>query len=498
MRSISHVQSKRREMIQRRLAREATEREVIRRQLEASNEAARDSRQVLEEQRKARRRQSIALNNEILQRFRARDEQEKHEQQRAKMEDLALKELDRHAIQESNAKELRARRQSILGRAAIARMHKSMTMDASAQKHAEMQTIFDTRRTAWLNEQAAIQREENLARESLAGRLANHRAQREQSGLERENTHVSRVEELQRKASEAQDVKKALDAEKKRDRQSLSARLDKWRRDKEQQKLTDAQRIHAEAITRELEAQARNDVDQYRLEQRKQRRESLAMRVNAAKQDRDWERGQVQMLAIALEEERAAAEEDRRHLHHAKNAERDAARESLLHRAEKASADRTFDEEEAFQAQEREREELQLRKQDLDDVLAAKEAQRARDRQSLAERLTVQREQKERELETHFAALSSLHADLLTRAADAKDVEAYRKQDQQRRRQSVAMRLDSWRALKQAELAEEHRQEVILEEERRIKAQDLADLEAAREAMKDAEIRDRMLGSFAF
>jgi uncharacterized membrane protein len=41
--------------------------------------------------------------------------------------------------------------------------------------------------------------------------------------------------------------------------------------------------------------------------------------------------------------------------------------------------------------------------------------------------------------------ISKIHADFMLRNAAVKDVEEYKKQQIQRRRQSVAMRLDSWR-----------------------------------------------------
>ena len=78
------------------------------------------------------------------------------------------------------------------------------------------------------------------------------------------------------------------------------------------------------------------------------------------------------------------------------------------------------------------------------------------------------------------------------------DVQNYQATERENRRKSVALRLDSWRDQKLA--TEKLRNQQILQEEEDayLKELEAEDLRNAKEAMKNAEKMDLLLGKFAF
>ena len=126
----------------------------------------------------------------------------------------------------------------------------------------------------------------------------------------------------------------------------------------------------------------------------------------------------------------------------------------------------------------------------------AQEEEKTRIRHELAEKIVLDRQQKQIELERHYNALAKMHDELEMKHANWCDVQNYKKEEAQHRRQSVAMRLDSWRNERIVEEMIKSQEAVIAEEDVRLKEQDWMDLMTAKENLKFEEKQSRMLGGF--
>ena len=78
------------------------------------------------------------------------------------------------------------------------------------------------------------------------------------------------------------------------------------------------------------------------------------------------------------------------------------------------------------------------------------------------------------------------------------DVREYQASERENRRKSVALRLDSWREQKLATEKLRNQQILQQEEDAYFKELEAEDLRNAKEAMKNAEKMDILLGKFAF
>ena len=68
--------------------------------------------------------------------------------------------------------------------------------------------------------------------------------------------------------------------------------------------------------------------------------------------------------------------------------------------------------------------------------------------------------------------------------------------DRQRRRQSTVLRLDSWRRERMVEEMLHSQEQLMADEDARLRAQDWEDLQAAKAALKVEERMDRLKGVF--
>ena len=79
-------------------------------------------------------------------------------------------------------------------------------------------------------------------------------------------------------------------------------------------KLSKIEEAEAAKYNYELRAQEHEDVESYKLKCQEERRQSLAHRLATAREDKNWERGQIALLAIAAEESRELQAEDRKNV----------------------------------------------------------------------------------------------------------------------------------------------------------------------------------------
>ncbi len=121
------------------------------------------------------------------------------------------------------------------------------------------------------------------------------------------------------------------------------------------------------------------------------------------------------------------------------------------------------------------------------DVQQYQSDQRALARKSIAGRLVEARRQHEVELTIHQQVTTDMHAELEAKRADWQGRECAKVDEKQKRRQSIVMRLDSWRQQRLAEEKLNAKKALIAEEEARYREMDREDLAAAKAAMLDAE-----------
>jgi len=131
------ITAKRKAVLDKRAAIEASARERQRRELAESNKEWREVREAQEASRKARRRQSIALNNEILSRFREKAEMLADQERVRHDEDTVLKAMDTAAMTEATKRKAAERRQSIVNRGVMQRTHKQLEEQRKATEHME-------------------------------------------------------------------------------------------------------------------------------------------------------------------------------------------------------------------------------------------------------------------------------------------------------------------------------------------------------------------------
>lgn len=406
----------------------------------------------------------------------------------------------------------------MVGRTEAARKLKETEKALEEERKDQEKSLIDFRYTAWCGEKEykkkevldaemtlifdckiiCLQYQSQRRRESIAQRLDSWRNQKKIEESQREQELDSSITDFNLKQEDWRCVQEYKANESKKERESIQARLEKWRAENAQQKLSKAEESEASAYEFELRRQEHEDVLNYKSKLEQDRRQSLAYRLDCARKDKDWERGQATLLALAAEESRRLDEEDRAAVAKYKQDEDDARRESTQYRnqVEVQEAMRK----EGIRKQEHKQlvEDLQLKHDAWLDVQNYQQSLRDERRKSIAMRLVHSRKQKEAALIKHKVALEEMHKEFELKHAGWQDVLAYESHEQKRRRDSVAMRLDSWRLERMQKEKERAKKQIADEEDAALKEQDAENIRAAREAMKDKEKMDMFLGKMAF
>ena len=115
-----------------------------------------------------------------------------------------------------------------------------------------------------------------------------------------------------------------------------------------------------------------------------------------------------------------------------------------------------------------------------EDVKAYRLKERELQRQSLAWRIADAHRKHEVDLTLHQEALNRMHQDLELRRMDWLAVQEYKKSEQDRKRKSIALRLDSWRQQRMAEEKPKATLDLIAEQDALLKEMDREELIAAK------------------
>jgi hypothetical protein len=468
----------------------------IQQQLAANNDANRQCAIDMSEKAKARRRQSVMLNREILSRAAQRAAEIELQRAQEKALDAELKSKDAAAVRLAKQKEDERRRDSLAAKTDRARLVSELERSRREEESEKAKDVFQFRYTAWVDEKKAEEAAKLTDRAALQARLADWqraREAKERSKVE-EDSEVSII--LEERKEYSQVAEKQKQEQRMRMRESLAGRLDEWRKGKSLVEEQDEADKQAQQIELELLEQERCDVENYKMRCRQNRRESMAGRIEKAKLDKDWERGQAELVVLAFESERDAHEEDMLELKKYKQEEDSRRKESLLGRAQAAHHEKEVDGEAALHEKEILLSDWALKQLDWEEVNAEKAAEKATARQSLACRLVQKKYEKEAELMLHQARLNELHTDLLARRNDAIDVAEYKQKAVENRRKSVAFRLDSWRQQKLKQAKEEQKRRVQYEQDRLLDERAREDIERAKIALRDEAALDRLLPNF--
>lgn len=128
------------------------------------------------------------------------------------------------------------------------------------------------------------------------------------------------------------------------------------------------------------------------------------------------------------------------------------------------------------------------------DVQQYLEEERSKQRRSLAWRLADSHRQHEIELQMHEENLNRIHLDLQCRREDWLSLQEHKKEESEKRRKSIALRLDSWRKHKMHQEKEKARLDMMAEEDAILREMDREELFAAKLA-QDMIDRKNMISS---
>ncbi len=140
----------------------------------------------------------------------------------------------------------------------------------------------------------------------------------------------------------------------------------------------------------------------------------------------------------------------------------------------------------------------ELREAAWKDVQKYRDDQRAAARHSLAWRLADAHRKKEIDIADHSEKLNRLHLDLQCKREDWVALQEHKKDEAERRRKSVAYRLDSWRRQKLATIKEQERQDLIAEEEAMYREMDREELLAAKQTQEFIERKNMLSNTMVF
>jgi hypothetical protein len=452
------------------------------------NIAARKKMDLAEKQR---RRQSVMINKEIINR--SKKNKAKLMQKKKEEEDNlhVSRRIDFLAVREGKLEEEEKRRKSLEAKNAYSHMQAELEKELDAVKKEQMQDILSVRKDMFEDDNKTKAAIKMNRRQSLMGRLDTWRAQRKvEDDLQQAQREELQLDIIQRHEDwlDIQEVKKEY---KDRARQSVLWRLDKWRETKDLAFEEAIQKQMAEDASRELFLQEYEDVMQYRQDQEDLRRQSLAYRLDQGSREKEWERGEQYVQQAEREHENTVKAEDRFDISQYKNQLKEDRRASLAFRLEEQTKDREFYAGQTANERELIAKDNALRLEDHRAVTSYKEQLRQEERDNIGKAIAESQKQKEKALLEHRKLLDTMHEDFVSKANDWADVNEYKSSEKERSRQSICLRLDSWRQGRMAAERRKAQQQVIDEDDAAKRLEDfLAVCNAQAQARLDEKARN--------
>jgi hypothetical protein len=259
---------------------------------------------------KAKRRISVFLNNRIKEKAKVNMAKIENEKKQSEVDLLESKRIDHLQTREAKKADEERKRESMCGRGVAALEQRKAAMEMEQRAANEERGLLETRRQNWEDDRSHKTVNEQRKRESLAGRLDLWRKHKSvEENKERAEVEQQLSDSLQRN-EDWHAVQAYKNEEAKHSRESLAGRLEHWRevKDKDAQEKRAAE--EAAAIDFELRAAAEVDVKNYKSQQLKNSRQSLAYRLEKAHSDRDFDAGQKTLLYLVAEGEATLAAKD--------------------------------------------------------------------------------------------------------------------------------------------------------------------------------------------
>lgn len=470
----------RRKNLQKKREFEERERTLKKEQLAASLEARSQLAKDLEAEAKARRRISIFLNSQM--RKKAQEKEALLNTMKKEEEEslLSSRRLDALQLRDAKREEEQRKRESLCNRTLMAQEQKRIAEELEQKKREEEAALLETRKLNWEDDIGKKQKEEQERRQSIAGRIEEWRKQKNvEMEMQREQEHHE-LDLIHTRHADWKDVQSYKDELERRKRESLAFRLDKWREDRNLDQKSKEQEDLAREMEAELTREANEDVENYRKTQKEARRQSLAYRLDKARKDRDFEEGQKALSQMVQEEENRLNALDREDVKNYRQKILDARRQSLEYRNQTEFQERMRQEGEKQAQLVAEQADHELREKAWQDVRAYREQQRAEQRKSLAWRLADAHRKHEIDVAMHEEQLNRMHLDLQCKREDWLALQEYKKEEAERRRKSISLRVQSWKTQRLAEEKEQERREMLAEEEAILREMDREELLAAK------------------
>jgi hypothetical protein len=241
----------------------------------------------------------------------------------------------------------------------------------------------------------------------------------------------------------------------------------------------------AEDIERDLFLQEYEDVLQYRQDQEDLRRQSLAYRLDQYSREKEWERGEQYVQKADMDKERLISEDDRFDISQYKKKLEEDRRASLAFRLEEQVRDKEFYAGQTANKEALLAEEYALKLEDSRAMKNYKETLKQQERAELASEIAASQKRKEIALIEHRKLLDAMHDDFEAKMNDWKDVNEYKAREKERSRQSICLRLDSWRQRRLAAEREKTKQMLQRERDAALRSEDYI-------AMRNAEAERRL------
>lgn len=438
----------------------------------------------VEKLQKERRRRSVMINTEILAKAKQRSLEislRKAEEERTLLES---RRLDAIALEKFKEEEEDRKRESLLFRADIFHNQKKVETQIINQSMEFEKSLLDSKYEDWQSLQQSKDKEEQRKRESISNRID---LWRKGKGKQLETDEYKQKEETSLLLSRYEDWKDLEEYKKQsvmKRRESIVNRLDKWRLEREYTNWEKAEEEEALEYEFELKAQEVEDIKKYQTEMSKSKRESLAYRLDKAKRDKMYDEGQVSLQQVINEEEYKLKQEDHQAMQQYHQEMNELRRQSLIYRRQAEALGKMRLQGHQDIQKQQELQEFITREEEWKDIQNYKQHLQEEKRKSLAKRLAEARKAEQQDLEKHRLELDNIHQELERRREDWIDVENYKFQQKMKSRQSVLLRLESWRDQRLAEEKLEAKKRLVEEENMRLRYQDWIDLQQAKGAMK--------------
>lgn len=442
----------------------------------------------VEFQEKSRRRQSIAIRKEILTKSREASENSAKKQKDAERIYYEHKTSDFLSVREARYADDKKKRESLAFRGEEERRRKQVSESYNQLTKEQEIGYLEFRRKIWENERDYKLNEAKNRRQSIAGRLNIWRKQR---SAEREKMELKQLEESSRfevRHQDWSDIEQYKLKQCAKQRESLAGRLAKWRQDKAYDNWMQSEAEEAREIEQQLKDQAYEDMKAYERKQNELKRQSLAFRLEASKKAHKFDQDAANLRKMLEIEELQLSKLDHDDMDNYVRSLREAKRQSMHMRnivAHEQKLKREGDEAEEKKAM---HESFALEEAAWRDVKVYQEKMRAEARESLAFRMIEAKKGHEYDLNKHRCMLNALHDEMQSKRENWISMNEYKAQEDERRRMSIAYRLDSWKQEKLAKEMWRSKQQILLDEEARLRAQDWEDLQAAK---RELELQQR-------